>query len=177
MATGYRETREQKDYERMFEKHRELLSDAGYYVLQQARSAAYAAFMTRPAYRFQPQEYYEATQKMRRVTDELTERDRVRLSKIARAALAAAASIDPDDEDSTLWERWHLGKLYWMYRTVSNMLGDILREGAAKEWLKATGRVEDVPADLSSKTHRPEKNGEGNSRTSSKETSREEQSK
>jgi hypothetical protein len=143
MAKGYRETREQEAYGRLLEKHRELLSDAGYSVLEQARSAANAAF-TSPDYRFQPQEYYKATQMMRRLADELTDRDRVRLSKIARAALAAAASIDPDDEDTSLWERVFLGKLYWNYRTVSNMLGDILREKVAEEWLKATGRVKDT---------------------------------
>jgi hypothetical protein len=98
------------------------------------------------------------------------------VSKIARAALAAAASIDPDDEDTPLWDRWYLGKLYWMYRTESNMLGDILREKAAEEWRKATGRGEDVP-NLPYKTDRPEKNGEGNCRTSSKERGREEQTR
>jgi hypothetical protein len=84
MTTPYRETREQKAYRQLLEGNRELLSNAGYSVLQQARLVAYAAFTTRPAYHFQPQEYYEATQKMRRVTDELTDRDRVRLEDRTR---------------------------------------------------------------------------------------------
>ena len=43
-------------------------------------------------YRFQPQKYHEITTKMRRVADELTGEDRVRLSKIARAALTTGES-------------------------------------------------------------------------------------
>jgi hypothetical protein len=141
---GYRESKEQLAYGRLLDKKQHMLSPAAHYVLEQARSEGGTAFGT-TNYRFQPQKYREAAKKMGRVTDELTGEDRVLLSKIARAALVAAASLDTDDPDKCVWERAWLGKLYWMYRTEANMLGDVLREKVAEEHRKATGRDSEAP--------------------------------
>ena len=112
MTTEYRSTREEEAYGRLLEETEGSLSGAARTVLGEAQSAAYKAYMVR-SYCFQwHMEYDEAMDRMRLAAAELTDRDRELLAWLRHAALAAAASIDPDDE-TPAGHRVYLGALHW----------------------------------------------------------------
>ena len=127
MITKYQKTPQEEAYWRLVGEKREMLSDAAYDVYRQAQVTAFAANLD-PYYNFQPREYNDAMEKMLRAADELTGRDRDLLAKLARAALTAAASIDPANEDKHLTHGVYVGDLHRYYRMLSNMVEAILLE-------------------------------------------------
>src|SRR5829696_5721132 len=97
MTNEHRTTPEEEAYWRLLDEKWETLSEAARTVLREAEAAASVAKMVHN-YCFQPEEYDEAMEKMRLAAVELSDRECELLAKIWRAALAAAASIDPSDE-------------------------------------------------------------------------------
>ncbi len=85
------------------------------------------------SYCLEPEEYDDAREKIRLPAAELGDRDRKLLMEIRRAALAAAASIDPDDYETPVGHRVYLGDLHYCYRVLSSMVEEILREKNTEE--------------------------------------------
>jgi hypothetical protein len=122
-----------------------LLSEAARSVLDVAHSAAHADYLVHN-YCFQPEEYDEAMDRMRLAAVELTDRDRKLLARLWRSALAATASLDPDDHETLVGYRVHLGSLHWYYRMASGMVERVLREKEMEESRMADAERE--PVDL-----------------------------
>jgi hypothetical protein len=69
---------------------------------------------------------------MRLAAAGLSDREYELLAKLWRVALAAAASIYPDDFWPFTGYRSDRGDLHWYYRTVSGMIGTVLQEKIEK---------------------------------------------
>ncbi len=121
--------------ERLIEEARSMLCEEVHTVYDLAVSAAYAA-PPMPNYGLKPQQYEYAKEEARRAAAELFDYDCLLLARAARANLAAAAAIDPADENKQLRDGTYLGDRYRHYRLVSDIIEDVLREKAAEEYLK-----------------------------------------
>ena len=148
MTTEDHMTPEEEAYSRLIEEKGEVFSIAAQTVLSEAQWVAYALHLV-SNYAFQPQEYEEAMQKMRLAANELTNHDGELLVKLWRAALAAGASIDPDDRTPIGW-RVCKGDLHPYYRMLSSMIEDTLQEKEIAELREKTAKMKpeelwDVP--------------------------------
>jgi hypothetical protein len=119
-------TPEEDTCERFIKASWEELTEPARTMIQEARAAAYAENLLRN-YCFQPEEYEEAAQNLYQAALETTERDCEILAKIWRAALAAAASIDPADE-TPAGHKINRGDVHYYYRMVSRMIEEALQE-------------------------------------------------
>jgi hypothetical protein len=144
MPTEHQELQEEVTYVRLYEEQKEMVSEAARTILAEAESAAYAENLVHN-YCFQPQEYDEAIEKMRHTAAALTNRDRKLLAKLWRAALAAAASIDSDDE-TPAGHKVDRGNVHWYYRMLSGMVEKILEEKKIAELREKAAELE--PVDL-----------------------------
>ena len=144
MTIEHQATPEEEAYGRLLDEIWGMLSEPARAVLREAHSAAYAANMVH-SYSFGPEEYEEAMQKMRYAAAELTDRELELLAKLWRAALAAAASIDPDDE-TVVGHKVDRGNLHRYYRMFSGMVEEILQEKKIAELHKEMAERE--PADV-----------------------------
>jgi hypothetical protein len=147
MKKGYRKTPEEEAYGRLLNESEEVLSESARTVLEKAEATAHAEHLVR-SYCLHPEEYDEAMAKMRRAATELTDRECKLLARIWRAALASAASIDPDDE-TPAGHRVDRGDVHHYYRMVSGMVESTLLEKRVEEHRKAADRepedFEDIP--------------------------------
>jgi hypothetical protein len=144
MKNEYPETPEEKAYWRLLDESEEVLSESARTVLDTARATAYKAYMVR-SYCFQWHiEYDEAMAEMRRAAAELTDRESGLLWKLWRAALASAASIDPDDE-TPAGHRVYRGDVHHYYRMVSDMVERTL---LGKRWEEDRRAAEREPRDF-----------------------------
>ena len=161
MTIEHQSTREEEAYGRLLKETEQILSEAAWTLLGEAETAAYRQHLVR-SYSYTPQDYVEAMKKMHLAAAELTGRDREHLSELWRAALAAAASLDPDDFETLAGYRVYSGDLHRYYRMVSGMIEDILHKVAAEkvrdleeklaEWKAETRQAEPSerePEDLS----------------------------
>jgi hypothetical protein len=142
MKPEHRITQVERACEFRIEEDRTMLCDEIHTVYDYAESAAYAARLM-PNYGLKPQEYEYAKAEIRRAAAELSDYDRLLLARAGRANLAAAASIDPEDEDKHLGHGTCLGDRYRHYRLVSDIIEQVLREIAAEEHLKEVEQDED----------------------------------
>ena len=126
MTTEYQPTPEEKAYGRLIEENKEMLSEAACTVLKEAEAAAYADNLVHNV-SFQLEDYDEAMEKMRLAETEITGRDRGLLAKAWRSALAAAASIDPEDT-TPAGHRVDRGDVHYYYRVFSRMVEEVLQE-------------------------------------------------
>ena len=117
------------------EEDRTALDEKIHTVYDYAESAAHAVRLM-PNHGSKPQEYEYAKAEFRQAAAELSDYDRLLLARAGRANLAAAALIDPADEDKHLRDGAYLGDRYRHYRLVANIVEDVLREIAAEEHLK-----------------------------------------
>ncbi len=138
MKNAYRKTPEEKAYGRLLDDSEEVLSESARTVLEKAHATAYAGNLVRN-YCLQPEEYDEAMAEMRRAAAELTDRECKLLARIWRTALAAAASIDPDDH-THIGYGVYLVDLHHYYRVASGMVEDTLLEKWVEECRKAAER-------------------------------------
>jgi hypothetical protein len=128
MTTEHQATQQEKAYNQFGEEIWEELSEPARTLIGEAQSAAYAAHMV-CNYCFQWDiEYDEAWEKMRLAAAKLTEREHKLLAKLWRVALAAAASIDPDDYETLVGDRVYRGDLHSYYRMFSSMVEGTLWE-------------------------------------------------
>jgi hypothetical protein len=147
VTTKHQRTREEEVYGQLLEEIWEKLSEPARAVIGEAESAAHRANMVH-SYSFQPEEYEEATEKMRRSAAELTDRDCELLKEVVRAAMVACASIDPFDVDTLVGYRVYRVDLHWYYRTASDMVRNTLYEQIWKrEWAESESGddLSDVP--------------------------------
>ena len=149
MTLEHQVTPEEVVYGNLLQETWEMLSEAAHTVIKEAQSAAYADNLVR-SYCFQPEEYDEAMEKMRVAAVELSDRECELLAKIWRAALAAAASIDPSDE-RLVGYKVDGGDLHWYYRMLSSMVEKILQEKRCAELQKKIAEQEpdniwDIPS-------------------------------
>lgn len=126
MTTETQTTSEVEAYNRLLEKEKEMLSRTALTILNEAKVEAYKRNLCRN-YAYQLEEYDEAMEWMRLAATKLTEQDCKGLAKLWRAALAAAASIDPDDR-TPAGPKVGWGDVHWYYRMVSSMVEEILQE-------------------------------------------------
>ena len=149
MTTELQETQQEKAYEQFRDQYWEGLSEPARTLISEAQSAAYAAHMVRN-YCFQwPEEHDEAAEKMRLAAARLTEREHKLLAKLWRVALAAAASIDPDDYETLAGYRVYRGDLHWYYRMFSGMVEGTLQEKKIAEDRKKSAELEpEDPEDI-----------------------------
>src|SRR5215218_498665 len=126
MRAKYQPTPEEEACRRFYEDSKEILSEAARTIFAAAEAEAYAFCLCRN-YAYQPFEYDDAMDKMRLAATQITSRDRELLAKLWRSALAAAASIDPDDETPAGF-RVVRGDLHRYYRMASGMVEKILQE-------------------------------------------------
>ncbi len=127
MTIEDRTTREEEAYGRLLKAKKEILSEAGRVVFEEAMVAAYAANLIR-TYSFQPEECEEAMEKMRLAAAGLTGRDRELLAELVRTARAAAASIDPRDIAPVPYYKATQGDFHWYYKMLAGMVEEVLQE-------------------------------------------------
>jgi hypothetical protein len=141
VTTEHQRTREEEAYGELFDEILEKLSEPARTLIGEAHSAAYADNMVSSCC-FQLGEYEEAMEKMRLAAAELTEREHELLTRLWRAALVAAASIDPNDFETLAGYRVYRGNLHYYWRMFSDMvektlqekyLAELRREGAERE--------------------------------------------
>jgi hypothetical protein len=143
MTTEHQTTREEKVYGRLLEEVEDMLSEAVRTILSEAHSAAYAECMVHN-YCFQPEEYDEAIERMSLAAAKLTDSEHQLLAKIWRTALAAAASVDADDNESLAGYRVYSGDLHYYYRMVSSMVERTLQAKKHDEFRKELAEQESV---------------------------------
>src|SRR4051812_39529251 len=134
MTTDPRMTREQEACWGLVDEISLKLSEAAQIVFDEAQSAAYVwniNFMYAS-----PEEYEEAMDNMRQAAVDLPERDCELLGKLWRAALGAAASIDPNDRTPAR-HNVDMGAVHRYYRMTSSMIEQILEELAEEKRRKA----------------------------------------
>jgi hypothetical protein len=135
MKPDHRATQVETACQFRIEEDRTKLCYEVHTVYDYAESAAYAAQLL-PNYGSKPQEYEYDKEEFRRAAAELSDYDRLLIARAGRANLAAAASIDPKDEDKYLGDGKYLGDRYRHYRLISDIIEDVLREVAAEDYLK-----------------------------------------
>jgi hypothetical protein len=135
MTWEYTRTREEETYLDLYEEEWDTWSGAVRAVFMKVGAAADKEYM----YNYFVEErgrdikhYDVVTDEMRLAAAQLTDREREMLRKHARAALVAAASIDPDEDDQ-IWSEFSVYPHYepnrhHLYRLESGMLWAILNE-------------------------------------------------
>jgi hypothetical protein len=126
MTTEHQETQQEKAYIQFRDGFWQVLSEPARTLIGVAQDVAITENLDN--YCFQPEEYDEAMEEMRLAAARLTEREHKLLAKLWRVALAAAASIDPDDYETLVGDRVYRGDLHSYYRMFSSMVEGTLWE-------------------------------------------------
>ena len=134
MTTEHQETQQEKAYIQFRDEYWEGLSEPARTLIGVAQDVASTEHLDN--FCLQPEQYDEAMEEMRLAAAGLSDREYELLAKLWRVALAAAASIYPDDFWPFTGYRSDRGDLHWYYRTVSGMIGTILQEKITAEWEK-----------------------------------------
>lgn len=127
MNLEHQTTPEEEAYGRLIEESRKTFSHAAGVVISEAENAAYGDNLIR-TYAFQPEEYEEAEEMMRLAAFELGDREHELLARLWRAALAAAASINPEDDAPVAYFKARRGDFHWYYRMLSGMVERTLQK-------------------------------------------------
>jgi hypothetical protein len=148
MTTEHLETPQEKAYEQFRDEFWEGLSEPARTLIDVAQDMAIPERLKN--FCLQPEEYYEAMEKMRLAAARLSDREYELLAALWRVAMAAAASIYPDDFCPITGYRADREDRHWYYRTVSIMIGQILQEKNIAELRKKSAELvqedlEDVP--------------------------------
>ena len=120
MSTEYRKTREEEAFERLLDEKRDLLSEDALELLGTAQYEAYKYNLVR-TYSYQPFEYFMGMENMVRLSGELSYQEREIIVAVGRAAAAAAAAIDPEDERLAGYREYG-GDVHDYYEMVSGMI-------------------------------------------------------
>lgn len=142
MKPDHRATKVERNCQFRIEEDRTMLLEEAHTAYDYAESAAYAARPV-PNHGSKPQDYEYAKAEFRRAAAALSDHDRHDIATAGRANLAAAALIDPADEDKYLRDGVSLGDRYRHYRLVADIIEDVLREIAAEKHLKGMEQDED----------------------------------
>jgi hypothetical protein len=147
MTTEHRETQEEKAYRLLVEEAREVLSQPAGTIISEAESVAYGDNLIR-TYALQPEEYDEAMEKMRLAAAEIADRDQELLARLWHAALAVAASIDPEDDGPVAYYKARRGDFHWYYRMLSGMVERTLTAQQVAEMRRAAKQEPDDFEDI-----------------------------
>jgi hypothetical protein len=140
VKTDQQMTREQEAYERLREDIWETHSEPARGLIHMAQLAARMACMERNCW--YPGDYEMVMESMRSAAARLTDREHKLLAKVWRAALAAAASVDPEDFDAGY--KVYAIDLHDYYRMISGMVERTLWERRSAEISKEiAGRKEE----------------------------------
>jgi hypothetical protein len=136
MTTRHQETPQERTFYQLIDEGGESLSEAAQTVVGHALLIAYTEYRIN-SLTYVPQGYEDDHMKtMRSAAAELTEHDCEGLAKIWRAALAAAASIDPYDYETLVGWREYPADLYRFYRMVSSKVEEVESETRRAEFRK-----------------------------------------
>ena len=127
MTTEDRGTPEERAYGRLVGEAREVLSAEAGSILTEAEGVAYAEHLIR-TFEMAPEEYDGATERMSLAAAGLTDREHELLARLWRAALSAAASIDPFDGTPVPYYKACRGDFHGYYRMLSGLVEGVLRE-------------------------------------------------
>jgi hypothetical protein len=128
-------TPEEEVYEQLLDENWPMLSEGAQTVFSEAKRLAYVGNLVQ-GFCVHPEEEEEAMDNMRLAAVEFPEDDYELLGKLWRAALGAAASIDPNDR-TVIGFKVEMGDIHWYYRMISDMVEQILKEKAREKRLEA----------------------------------------
>jgi hypothetical protein len=131
MTTEYRKTREEEAFERLLDEKRDLLSEDALELVGTAQYEAYKYNLLKN-YAYQPIEYFMGMEDMVRLSGELSYQEREIIVAVGRAAAAAAAAIDPEDERLDGY-RVYGGEVHDYYEMVSGMIEEALQPKTERE--------------------------------------------
>jgi hypothetical protein len=140
MTTVHQTTQEEKAYIQFREDYWEGLSEPARTLIGVAQDVASTEHLDN--FLLQPEQHDEAMEEMCLAAAGLSDREYELLAKLWRVALAAAASIYPDDFWPFTGYRTDRGDLHYYYRTVSGMIETILEEKIIAELRKKSAELE-----------------------------------
>jgi hypothetical protein len=139
MTTVHQTTQEEKAYIQFREDYWEGLSEPARTLIGVAQDVASTEHLDN--FLLQPEQHDEAMEEMCLAAAGLSDREYELLAKLWRVALAAAASIYPDDFWPFTGYRTDRGDLHYYYRTVSGMIETILEEKIIAELRKKSAEL------------------------------------
>ena len=120
MQTEYKRTREEEAFYRLLDEKQSLLSEDALKLVGLAQHEAYKYNLV-SNYAYQPVEYFMGMEDMVRLAGELGDQEREFIATVGRAATAAAAAIDPEDERPAGYKVCG-GDVHYYYEMVSGMI-------------------------------------------------------
>jgi hypothetical protein len=131
MTTEHQLTPEEEAFDRLLDEKWPLLSEEARELIGLARHEAYK-FNLVSSYAYQPFEYFMGMEDMVRLAGALGDQDREFSVEVGRAAAAAAAALDPEDERSA-GHRVCIGNVHDYYIVVSGMIEAALEPKTDRE--------------------------------------------
>lgn len=131
MTTEHQLTPEEEAFDRLLDEKWMLLSEYARELIGLALHEAYKDNLIR-TYCYQPLEYYMGMEDMVRLAGELGDQDREFIAEVERAATAAAAALDPEDERPA-GHRVCIGDVHRYYDMVSAMIVEALKPKTDRE--------------------------------------------
>ncbi len=128
MTTEHRATPEETAFREIYGD--ENLHAAVRAILLEASSVAYGCHLI-STYCYGNYEIDDAYEKLRLIAAGLSDRSLGQLADVARAALAAGASVDPFDHDTHLGCRVYPANLHHYYDMIFDMIASIYRDAIA----------------------------------------------
>jgi hypothetical protein len=131
MTTEHQLTPEEEAFDRLLDEKWMLLSEYARELIGLALHEAYKDNLIR-TYCYQPLEYFMGMEDMVRLAGELSDQEREIIAAVGRAASAAAAAIDPEDE-TPVGHKVCRGDVHDYYEMVSGMTKKALEPKTDRE--------------------------------------------
>ena len=131
MTTEHQRTPEEEAFDRLLDEKWTLLSEHARELIGLAQHEAYKYNLIR-SYAYQPFEYFMGMEDMVRLACELGDQDREFSAEVGRAATAAAAALNPEDEGPA-GHRVCIGDVHRYYDMVSGMIEEALKPKTDRE--------------------------------------------
>jgi hypothetical protein len=139
MQPEYKRTREEEAFDLLLDEKQSLLSEDALELVGLAHNEAYKCKLI-SNYSYQPLEYFMAMEDMVRLAGELGDQEREIIAAVGRAATAAAAAIDPEDERPAGYKVCR-GDVHNYYEMVSGMIEKALDSKTYREREEARVRL------------------------------------
>src|SRR5215212_10034128 len=124
MTTEHQRTPEEEAFDRLLDEKWNLLSEDARKLLKVAHNEAYK-FNLVSSYGYQPFEYFMGMEDMVRLAGQLGDQEHEFIAEVGRAATAAAAALDPEDERPA-GHKVCIGDVHRYYDMVSGMIEEAL---------------------------------------------------
>jgi hypothetical protein len=132
MTTEHQRTPEEEAFDRLLDEKWTLLSEHARELIGLALHEAYKYNLIHN-YAYQPFEYFMCMADMVRLAGELDDQDREFSAEVGRAATAAAAALNPEDERPAGGHRVCIGDVHRYYDMVSGMIVEALEPRTDRE--------------------------------------------